>query len=108
MPANIAERVRRIKPSPSTAAAQRVRELKSQGLTILDLTVGEPDFDTPDHVKAAAIAAIEAGETKYTPVNGTPGCAPPSPANSAPATASTAPTRRSRSAGEPSRSSSSP
>jgi len=67
-----AERVRRIKPSPSTAAAQRVRELKSQGLRILDLTVGEPDFDTPDHVKAAAIAAIEAGETKYTPVNGTP------------------------------------
>lgn len=67
-----AERVRRIKPSPSTAAAQRVRELKSQGLTILDLTVGEPDFDTPDHVKAAAIEAIEAGETKYTPVNGTP------------------------------------
>ncbi|MPY59425.1 aspartate transaminase [Streptomyces spongiae] len=69
---NTAERVRRIKPSPSTAAAQRVRELKSQGLTILDLTVGEPDFDTPDHVKAAAIEAVEAGETKYTPVNGTP------------------------------------
>ena len=66
-----AERLHRIKPSPSTAAAQRVRELKSQGLTILDLTVGEPDFDTPDHVKAAAIRAIEAGETKYTPVNGT-------------------------------------
>ncbi|MFL6000151.1 MAG: aspartate transaminase [Streptomyces sp.] len=69
---NTAERVRRIKPSPSTAAAQRVRELKDQGLSILDLTVGEPDFDTPDHVKAAAIRAIEAGETKYTPVNGTP------------------------------------
>lgn len=67
-----AARVRRINPSPSTAAAQRVRELKSQGHTILDLTVGEPDFDTPDHVKAAAIEAIRAGETKYTPVNGTP------------------------------------
>lgn len=67
-----AARVRRIKPSPSTAAAQRVRALKAQGHTILDLTVGEPDFDTPDHVKAAAIRAIEAGETKYTPVNGTP------------------------------------
>ncbi|MEI5522999.1 aspartate transaminase [Streptomyces brasiliscabiei] len=67
-----AKRVRRIHPSPSTAAAQRVRELESQGHTILDLTVGEPDFDTPDHVKAAAIRAIEAGETKYTPVNGTP------------------------------------
>ncbi|MFJ7298071.1 aspartate transaminase [Streptomyces collinus] len=67
-----AERVRRINPSPSTAAAQRVRELKGRGLTIHDLTVGEPDFDTPGHVKAAAIAAIEAGETKYTPVDGTP------------------------------------
>ncbi|MFG2554743.1 aspartate transaminase [Streptomyces sp. NPDC048581] len=67
-----AARVRRINPSPSTAAAQRVRELKNQGHTILDLTVGEPDFDTPDHVKAAAIEAIRAGETKYTPVNGTP------------------------------------
>jgi len=67
-----AERVHRIKPSPSTAAAQRVRELKASGLRILDLTVGEPDFDTPEHVKAAAIEAIQRGETKYTPVNGTP------------------------------------
>ncbi|MGW0705660.1 aspartate transaminase [Streptomyces sp. NPDC002643] len=67
-----AKRVRRINPSPSVAAAQRVRELKSQGLAIYDLTVGEPDFDTPEHVKAAAIRAIEAGETKYTSVNGTP------------------------------------
>ncbi|WP_311243740.1 aspartate transaminase [Microbacterium sp. WCS2018Hpa-23] len=67
-----AERLGRIKPSPSTAAAARVRELKSQGRRILDLTVGEPDFDTPEHIKQAAYAAIEAGETKYTPVNGTP------------------------------------
>lgn len=67
-----AERIGRIKPSPSTAAAARVRELKAAGRRILDLTVGEPDFDTPEHIKQAAIAAIEAGETKYTPVNGTP------------------------------------
>jgi len=67
-----AERIGRIQPSPSTAAAARVRELKAEGRRILDLTVGEPDFDTPDHIKRAAIAAIEAGETKYTPVNGTP------------------------------------
>ncbi|MET8977025.1 aspartate transaminase [Streptomyces sp. NPDC004539] len=66
-----AARVRRIKPSPSTAAAGRVRELKGRGLEIHDLTIGEPDFDTPAHVKAAAIRAIEAGDTKYTPVNGT-------------------------------------
>ena len=67
-----AARVDRIQPSPSTAAAQRVRELTAQDRVILDLTVGEPDFDTPDHVKAAAIAAIHQGDTKYTPVNGTP------------------------------------
>lgn len=105
---NTAERVRRIKPSPSTAAAQRVRELKSQGHTILDLTVGEPDFDTPDHVKTAAIEAIEAGETKYTPSTAPRGCARPSPGNSASATGWSAPTRGSRSAAEPSKSSSSP
>jgi len=67
-----AGRIGRIKPSPSTAAAARVRELKAEGRRILDLTVGEPDFDTPAHIKQAAVAAIQAGETKYTPVNGTP------------------------------------
>ena len=65
-------RVQRIRQSPSTAAAARVRELKAEGRSIHDLTVGEPDFDTPDHIKAAAFRAIEAGETKYTAVNGTP------------------------------------
>lgn len=67
-----AARLGRIKPSPSTAAAARVRELKAEGRRVLDLTVGEPDFDTPEHVKQAAIAAIQSGETKYTAVNGTP------------------------------------
>ena len=67
-----AARVSRIKSSPSVAAAARVRELKAEGRRILDLTVGEPDFDTPAHIKAAAVAAIGAGETKYTSVTGTP------------------------------------
>jgi aspartate aminotransferase len=67
-----ASRVTRIKSSPSVAAAARVRELKAQGRRILDLTVGEPDFDTPEHIKSAAIDAIAKGETKYTSVNGTP------------------------------------
>lgn len=71
VPFEPAARVQRIKESPSSAAAARVRELKAQGRAILDLTVGEPDFDTPRNVKAAAITAIEAGQTKYTPVNGT-------------------------------------
>lgn len=67
-----ASRVSRIKVSPSTAAAARARELKAAGRDIVDLTVGEPDFDTPANVKKAAHEAIDRGETKYTPVNGTP------------------------------------
>ena len=67
-----AGRVRRIRESASVAAAQRVRDLTAEGRTILDLTVGEPDFDTPDHIKAAAVAAMDAGLTKYTAVNGIP------------------------------------
>ena len=67
-----AARVQAIRESPSTQAAQRVRDLRAAGRTIVDLTVGEPDFDTPDHVKAAAGAAMDAGLTKYTPVNGIP------------------------------------
>ncbi|SLJ90751.1 aspartate transaminase [Arthrobacter sp. P2b] len=67
-----ASRVSRIKSSASVAAAARVRELKAEGRRILDLTVGEPDFDTPQHVKAAAVEAIDRGDTKYTSVTGTP------------------------------------
>jgi aspartate aminotransferase len=67
----VADRVRRIRISPSTAAANRARELREAGVALIDLTVGEPDFDTPQHIKAAAVAAIAAGETKYTAVNGT-------------------------------------
>ncbi|MCU1433847.1 MAG: aminotransferase [Pseudarthrobacter sp.] len=67
-----ASRVSRIKSSASVAAAARVRELKAEGRRILDLTVGEPDFDTPGHIKAAAVEAISRGETKYTSVTGTP------------------------------------
>jgi aspartate aminotransferase len=68
----LAARVTRIKPSPSTAAADRARELRAAGRDIVNLTVGEPDFDTPDHIKAAACEAIMRGETKYTAVPGTP------------------------------------
>lgn len=67
-----ASRVTRIKSSPSVAAAGRVRELKAEGRRILDLTVGEPDFDTPHNIKAAAVEAVRSGETKYTSVAGTP------------------------------------
>lgn len=67
-----AARVARIKPSPSVMAAARAKELRAAGADLVDMTVGEPDFDTPDSVKAIGIAAIEKGDTKYTPVNGTP------------------------------------
>ena len=66
-----AARVSRIKISPTTAASARVRELKAAGRDIVDMAIGEPDFDTPDHVKTAAHEAIDRGETKYTAVNGT-------------------------------------
>ena len=67
----IASRIDRIKPSPTVAAGQKARELRAQGRDIISLDAGEPDFDTPDSIKEAAIAAIRRGETKYTPVDGT-------------------------------------
>ena len=66
-----AARMTRVHPSPSSVAAAKARELRESGVKVLDLTVGEPEFDTPDNVKAAGIAAIERGDTKYTAVNGT-------------------------------------
>lgn len=68
----LANRVKRIKPSPTLAVTQRAAELKAQGKDIIGLGAGEPDFDTPDYIKAAAIDAIKAGKTKYTAVDGTP------------------------------------
>lgn len=62
----IAARVLRIKPSPSSAAADRANELRRAGKSIINLVVGEPDFDTPEHIRKAAAQAIENGETRYT------------------------------------------
>ena len=70
-PSRIAERVRRIKPSPSTSAADRANELRRQGQSIVNLVVGEPDFDTPLNIRQAAAAAMERGETRYTLLAGT-------------------------------------
>lgn len=68
----IAARVQRIKPSPSSAASDRANELRRQGQSIINLVVGEPDFDTPENIRKAASAAIERGETRYTQNAGTP------------------------------------
>lgn len=67
----IAQRVRRIKPSPSTSAADRANELRRQGKSIVNLVVGEPDFDTPLHIRQAAAAAMNKGATRYTLMAGT-------------------------------------
>ncbi len=67
----IAARVRRIKPSPSTSAADRANELRRQGKSIVNLVVGEPDFDTPKHIRDAAAAAMDRGDTRYTLMAGT-------------------------------------
>jgi aspartate aminotransferase len=66
----LASRVQRIQPSPTLAVAARADELKAAGKNIISLSVGEPDFDTPDHIKEAAIRAIREGYTKYTAVDG--------------------------------------
>jgi len=68
----IATRLSNIKPSPTIAVTQKARELKAAGRNIISLGAGEPDFDTPDNIKEAAIEAIRSGDTKYTAVDGTP------------------------------------
>jgi aspartate aminotransferase len=67
----IATRVRRIKPSPSTSAADRANELRRQGKSIVSLVVGEPNFDTPAHIRKAAARAMDQGATRYTLMAGT-------------------------------------
>lgn len=70
-PSRIASRVRRIKPSPSAAAADRANALRREGKIIVNLVVGEPDFDTPPNIRQAAARAIENGATRYTAMAGT-------------------------------------
>ncbi|WP_044559633.1 aminotransferase class I/II-fold pyridoxal phosphate-dependent enzyme, partial [Azospirillum sp. B4] len=68
----VAERLARIKPSQTIAVTAKARALKAAGRDIIGLGAGEPDFDTPDNIKQAAIRAIQNGQTKYTDVDGTP------------------------------------
>jgi aspartate aminotransferase len=68
----LAGRVGRIQPSPTLAVEARAKELKAQGKDVISLGAGEPDFDTPEHIKEAAIQAIRSGFTKYTEVDGIP------------------------------------
>src|ERR1700710_811474 len=68
----IASRMNKIRPSQTIAISTKARALKAAGRDVISLSAGEPDFDTPENVKQAAIRAIEAGQTKYTDVSGTP------------------------------------
>ena len=67
----LANRVSRIQPSVTLAISARANQIRAEGGNILNLAAGEPDFDTPDHIKAAAQQAMNEGKTKYTPVPGT-------------------------------------
>jgi len=68
----VSNSLKRIKPSPTIAVSQKARELKAAGKDVIGLGAGEPDFDTPENIKKAAIDAINRGDTKYTAVDGTP------------------------------------
>ncbi|MGB0466620.1 MAG: pyridoxal phosphate-dependent aminotransferase [Pontibacterium sp.] len=72
MNVQLSDRVNNIKPSPTLAVTNRAAELRAAGKNIIGLGAGEPDFDTPEHIKAAAIQALQNGFTKYTAVDGTP------------------------------------
>lgn len=67
----ISDRANRIQPSPTLAVSAKAKKMRSEGIDVLSFDVGEPDFDTPDHVKMAAIKALVQGDTKYTPATGT-------------------------------------
>jgi len=68
----VSNSLKRIKPSPTIAVTSKAREMRAAGKDVIGLGAGEPDFDTPDNIKEAAIQAIKRGDTKYTAVDGTP------------------------------------
>src|SRR5690606_21559906 len=68
----LSSRLQAVKPSPTIAMTRLAAELRRQGKEIIGLSQGEPDFDTPEHIRLAAQAAIDAGQTRYTDVDGTP------------------------------------
>ncbi|MCU7808967.1 MAG: aminotransferase class I/II-fold pyridoxal phosphate-dependent enzyme, partial [Candidatus Thiodiazotropha sp. (ex Semelilucina semeliformis)] len=72
MNSQLSSRVQAVKPSPTLAVTARAAEMRAAGKDVIGLGAGEPDFDTPEHIKSAAIQAINDGFTKYTAVDGTP------------------------------------
>ena len=72
MSIKLSSRVQAVKPSPTLAITARAAELRAAGKDVIGLGAGEPDFDTPEHIKDAARKALAEGKTKYTAVDGTP------------------------------------
>jgi Aspartate/tyrosine/aromatic aminotransferase len=68
----LADRLKTLQPSPTLAMQAKAKAMRAQGIDVISFGAGEPDFDTPRHIKDAAIHAIEAGHTKYTEVGGIP------------------------------------
>ena len=68
----LTKRIESVKPSATITISAKAMELRAKGVDIISLSQGEPDFDTPNHIKEAAVQAIKDGKTKYTPVDGTP------------------------------------
>ena len=68
----LSNRIQKVKPSATLTISAKAMELRANGIDVISLSAGEPDFDTPEHIKEAAIEAINNGQTKYTPVDGTP------------------------------------
>ena len=68
----VADRILELTPSPTMAMDAKAKAMVRSGIDVINLSVGEPDFDTPEHIKAAAIAAIQDGFNKYTPAGGIP------------------------------------
>lgn len=66
----LSQRIQRVKPSPTLAIDTKAKQMKAEGIDVVGFGAGEPDFDTPEHIKQAAIDALHAGKTKYTPVGG--------------------------------------
>ena len=69
---SISKRVRKVKPSATIAVSSKAMEMRAAGINVISMSAGEPDFDTPKHIKEAAKNAINNGMTKYTQVDGTP------------------------------------
>ena len=68
----LSDRVKKVKPSATITISAKAMDLRANGIDVISLSAGEPDFDTPEHIKQAAIEAINKGQTKYTQVDGTP------------------------------------